>query len=486
MSSYAPNTEFCLPELLTGSYRSFDKLFSAANNAFIQPFLQAVPEGMIVLDKDGRIVYLNNCGAMLLDLDPQSVVGMFVSDAVDFTPTILSALESGEGYIERDFAIQSPSRGLLRFTKSAVVVRDDEGQMPGVVDYFRRTSIPEFRPRSTCNTMTARYRFQDIIGSSLGLRHAVEVARKIANVDSSVLLQGESGTGKEMFAHAIHENGARRNGPLITINCASIPESLMESELFGYAGGTFTGANRTGRSGVFEQANGGTLFLDEIAELPFNLQAKLLRVLQDGLVKRLGAQKPIQTDVRIIAATNSELRNAVDKNRFRLDLYYRLAVVTIQIPPLRERVEDIEILLKHFGSMIAEDLGKRKPVFDRSAISLLSTYRWPGNVRELKNEIERALILAENSVLTKADFQSIAARLDRFSTDKQRDFSHKGISCEDCFMLYGNNNSLIEIERAAIVNTLSRVAGNVSRAARILGISRNTLYRKLEQFNISG
>lgn len=289
-----------------------------------------------------------------------------------------------------------------------------------------------------------------------------------------------------MFAHAIHDAGARRDGPFVTINCASIPESLIESELFGYAGGTFTGADRTGRSGVFEQANGGTLFLDEIAELPLNLQTKLLRVLQDGLVKRLGGQEPIQTDVRIIAATNSELRNEVDNNRFRLDLFYRLAVVTIKIPPLRERPEDIEILLKHLGSTIAEDLGKRKPAFARNAISLLTTYCWPGNVRELRNEIERALVLAENSVLTKTDFQSIAERMERLSADERRGVSHlPNNNGEDLFRPHGTNNSLTEIERTAIVTTLSQVAGNVSRAARILGISRNTLYRKIEQFNIS-
>ncbi len=481
MSSPALHTEFSLPNSSEDSIRSFDRLFSAANNTMTEPFLQSVPDGMIVLDRDGRVVYLNNRGALLLGLDPQGVVGRFISDVVDFRPTVLAALESGEGYLEREFAIDSPSRGTLRFTKSAVVVRDDNGQVLGIVDYFRRSIQTDDTEKELPKGHTARYRFSNIVGPSPGLRKAVDTARKVAHVDTSILLQGESGTGKEMFAHAIHDAGPRRNGPFVTVNCGSIPESLIESELFGYTGGTFTGADRSGRPGVFEQANGGTLFLDEVSELPIHLQTKLLRVLQDGVVKRLGGQQPIYTDVRVLAATNSDLRGMVDDGRFRLDLFFRLAVVTIRIPPLRERPEDIEILLKHLGNSIAADLNVHKPAFARNAISVLMKYSWPGNVRELRNEIERALILAEQGILTVNDFQSIADRVERENATTRRDYTTEA---QHRLFMSEENGSLAAIESTAISATLEQVAGNVSRAARILGISRNTLYRKMEQFGI--
>ena len=305
----------------------------------------------------------------------------------------------------------------------------------------------------------ARYGFEDIIGSSPALRRCLDLARIAAREDVNVLLLGESGTGKELFAHAVHGAGPRKRRPFIILNCGAIPRELVQSELFGYAPGAFTGAVREGRSGRFEQADGGTLFLDEIGEMPQDAQVSLLRLIQNGEVSRIGGRTSLRADVRIIAASNRDLRQAVREGRFREDLFHRLNVFPIHIPPLRERDEDIAILARHF--LRARHGSRRAEKFSPPALALLKRHCWPGNVRELENIVRRAALLASSPLIEPA---VISACL------------------EDSLSPPASSASARETPDAGrhrLSELLARHQGNVRAAADALGVSRSTLYGRL-------
>ncbi|GAI93738.1 unnamed protein product, partial [marine sediment metagenome] len=260
------------------------------------------------------------------------------------------------------------------------------------------------RVKQRVRHLESKYTFEDIVGKSRGMTIAKEQARKAAQTPATVLLQGESGTGKELFAHAIHHVSKRKYKQFIRVNCSALVDTLLESELFGYEGGSFTGAKKTGKKGLFEEADKGTIFLDEIGVMSLNLQAKLLRVLQEKEIIKVGGRKPINVDVRIISATNINLKNAVKEGRFRDDLYYRLYVIPIYIPPLRERKEDMHLLVNNLIRKFNQDFGRNIKGISSEALNLLLDYHWPGNVRELENVIERAVInmrLNEEIILPK-------------------------------------------------------------------------------------
>jgi len=305
--------------------------------------------------------------------------------------------------------------------------------------------------------------FDDIIGDSPQMREVFTVMRKVLTTDAPVLIYGESGTGKELVARAIHYQSPRSNKPFIPINCAAIPEHLLESELFGHEKGAFTGAYYQ-KKGKFELAHEGTAFLDEIGELSFGLQVKLLRFLQEKQVERVGGKEPISVDVRILAATNKELKKEVDNNNFRSDLYYRLNVIAINMPPLRERGEDILMLANCFLNKYSKEHDKRIINFDALAIKRMQQYRWPGNIRELENRIKRAVILGQNSLITSDDL---------------------GLGSGDTPL---KKQSLVEvvgnIQKKYINLALNRTNGNITKAAKELGISRVTLYDLLSRLNI--
>lgn len=308
-----------------------------------------------------------------------------------------------------------------------------------------------------------------IIGVSDKIKACIEMALNVATSDATVLLQGESGTGKELIAHMIHVNSRRADKPLVKINCGALPETLLETELFGHERGAFTDA-RVRRIGKFEEANGGTLFLDEIGEMSLNAQVKLLRVIQDGEFTRIGGNQVIKTDVRIIAATNIDLSEAVEAGRFRRDLFYRLNVYPIQLPPLRERKEDIYPLVLHFIEVYKKKAGKLITGITDKALHLLKQYDWPGNVRELENAIERAVIVASGRMITVDDLPEIVRR------------GHSENLRPTLEIELGT--PLEEVERRVILGTLDYTRGEKTKAARLLGIGRKTLYRKLARYRI--
>jgi DNA-binding NtrC family response regulator len=312
----------------------------------------------------------------------------------------------------------------------------------------------------------ARYRLDHIIGRSEKIRQVLEMVSSISDVSANVLVVGESGTGKELVARAIHYGGNRSRCPFIPVNCAAIPENLLESELFGYLRGAFTDAKKD-RKGLFHEASGGSLFLDEISEIASSLQAKLLRVIEDKEVRPLGANRGEKIDVRLIAATNRPLDVLVNEGNFRKDLFYRLNVVRIDLPPLRERREDIPDLVEHFVCKFAAETGRKKTGVTDEALSILVQYSWPGNIRELEHTVERAVLLGKNAKITPADLP-----LDVLTRSGSEASLAEALS-KGC--------TLRDLEHEYIKRVLESTGGNKTEAAAILGVDRTTLYRKLDE-----
>jgi DNA-binding NtrC family response regulator len=313
-----------------------------------------------------------------------------------------------------------------------------------------------------------RYEYDNIIGRSQPMQEIFAVIERVAPTRATVLLAGESGVGKDLIARAIHFHSPRRDRPLVKINCTAIPENLMESELFGYEKGAFTGAN-TSKPGKFEQADTGTVFLDEIGDVPNNIQVKLLRVLQEREFERLGSNVTRHIDVRVVAATNQDLRAALEQGTFREDLYYRLNVVPIDIPPLRERKQDIPYLANHFVEKLAPDTGSPVESISDAAMDKLLAYHWPGNVRELENVIERSLVMCAAKELAAADIRIESAPRPRAQSETR--FLPDGMTLDD-------------YEREIIREALRRAEGNKSHAARLLGLTRNALRYRLTQMGL--
>ncbi len=311
---------------------------------------------------------------------------------------------------------------------------------------------------------TSENAFQQIIGNSKAITNAIHLAKKVAETSASVLLLGETGTGKEVFAQAIHKTSPRNQKKMMAINCATFSKELLESELFGHKAGAFTGAIHD-KKGLFEEANQGTIFLDEIAEMPFNLQAKLLRVLENGEFIKIGETKITKVDVRIIAATNKNLLVEIKNNQFREDLFYRLSVFEIILPPLRERIEDIEMLLDYFINFFMIKMNKKKPTITKNFIDALKKYTWKGNIRELKNTLERCMILIENNTLI----------VDYLSFEIQNNNDN---------LLNNNVLDLANLEKIHIQKVLNYTNYNKTETAKLLNIGLTTLYRKIEEYKI--
>lgn len=315
--------------------------------------------------------------------------------------------------------------------------------------------------------LTKQYSFHDVVSKSPAMLGIFDLVRDVASLRSTVLIRGESGTGKEMIARAVHFSGDRTGKPFVGVSCAALAETLLESELFGHEKGSFTGAAAQ-RKGKFEMAHGGTIFLDEIGDISPKLQMDLLRVLQERRFYRVGGTEEIEVDVRVIAATNVDLERAVREGKFRDDLYYRLNVISITIPPLRERREDIPLLADAFIERLSHELGKEITGISEGALRILMNYDWPGNVRELENAIERAMVTAKSKLLTEEDCAFVGAA--------------RTVTADEWTI--PSNMTLEEAENKIISATLQRTRGNISEAAGILGIDRSTLYDRLKKYNI--
>jgi DNA-binding NtrC family response regulator len=331
----------------------------------------------------------------------------------------------------------------------------------------RRTLLKEVRYLR--DQIRERYSFDAIVVKSPKMQAVLDTASQVAWTDATVLIQGESGTGKELIARAIHAWSLRADRPFITIDCASLPETLLESELFGHVKGAFTGA-LAAKKGLFEEGDGGTIFLDEVGVMPLSTQVKLLRVLQEQVIRRVGSTSPLQIDIRILAATNQDLKHLVDKGTFREDLYYRLNGIVLTLPPLRDRREDIIPLASRFLKLYGEKLGKPLVQIAPEAMDLLLRYAWPGNVRELEKAIERALILTQADAIIAQDLPPALT----------------GSPGGEALHLPRNGLTLAEAEKAHILSALYEHGWNQARAAQELGISRTTLWRKLKEYGITG
>ena len=315
----------------------------------------------------------------------------------------------------------------------------------------------------------AHNRFQNIIGQSATMQKILETVAQVSDLPANILIEGESGTGKELIARAIHSNSSRASGPFIAVNCAAIPETLLESELFGYVRGAFTDA-RKDRSGLFREANGGMLFLDEISELPITLQSKLLRVLEDKEIRPLGANQGEKVDTRVLSASNRNLEELVRSDKFRQDLYYRLNVIRIELPPLRHRGDDVPLLVRHFVEKFAAGAKHQVDGIDAEALAALKNYDWPGNIRELEHMIERAVLLGKGS---RIGLQDLPANV-----------VGDGESSVVLAQALTRQLTLRDLEREYVAKVLDATNGNKTEAAKILGVDRTTLYRKLEEYKL--
>ena len=312
--------------------------------------------------------------------------------------------------------------------------------------------------------------FEGIKGASAAMQGIFEIVRRVAPTNISVLIEGPSGTGKELLARAIHNNSLRRHKPFKPVNCAGLTETLLESELFGHVKGAFTGANAD-RKGLFEIADEGTLFLDEIGDMPLTMQAKLLRVIEDGVVIPVGSNKPTVVDVRIISATNQNLRKLIEQNKFREDLYFRIRGVDMSLPPLRDRPEDIPLLARHFLDEAVEETGSKVTGVTEAAMRVLAAYEWPGNIRQLKNTIRTLVVMCDRDKIDIPDLPPEMAPRRQLMGASGPPASLAGVSLND-------------LERKAIMDTLARTEGNREKAAKILGIGERTLYRKIREYNL--
>ncbi len=437
--------------------------------------------GLMVINAEGNLVYMNRQCADYIKMDQEKSIGKYITEV--FPPTKMLELLTGDKTINTDFYFHD---GRMSVSTQAQLRQD--GKIVGVLEYDiiqDLDSLEDILNKYTLvlndemkyyreqfrNLQRTKYSIENIIGSSKkteDLRKQIEMA---ATSNSTVIITGETGTGKELVAHSIHNLSSRKFDNFVKINAANFPESLAESEFFGYEDGAFTGAKKGGKKGKFEMADGGTLFIDEISQLPITLQPKLLRVLQEHEIDRLGGDKSIPIDVRIVAATNEDLKDMIKAGRFREDLFYRLNVFTIEIPPLRERLEDLPELIMYRVEQLNLEMGKNIVKVEDSVYPYLRKYEWPGNVRELYNIIEKAMNYAAGDTL----------KLEYFRPD-----SGNGAIDLGALSKLGNPIEIVkrEAERKLIMHVLEMFHGNKSKASEYLKISRPLLYQKMSRLGI--
>lgn len=436
----------------------------------LEAVLDSVYEGVLAVDGRGLITHFNRTAERMFGIKKETVLGLPVQETLGNLP-LLDVLREGKGFNAREYFINFQGKR-LHLLVTARLIRSGDNTVAGVVATLRDFSEAQKLAYQIINTQDM-LDFNDIIGTSKAITEVKAKAAKIARGNSTVLIVGESGTGKEVFARAIHTAGTHGHKPFVPINCGAIPEQLLESELFGYEEGAFTGARRGGKPGKFELANGGTIFLDEIGNMSLYLQAKLLRVLQERQIERVGGTRVVPVDIRVIAATNNDLQDMVRRGRFREDLYYRLSVIPLVIPPLRQRREDIPLLLDYYTRRFSGLLGKKVEGFSKEALELCLAYPWPGNIRELINAVEYAINMGEGPLVMP---ESLPPRL-REEKEKKPPLPVNTAEIKP----------LDQMERDAIFRALELYGWTEegkTRAAAALGISRATIYRKINKYGL--
>ena len=437
------------------------------NNRQLQTIINSTRDGMLVVDVNKTIIMINPVAEKIFNVEARSVIGKSVDSLVpqlDLT-SIMNNQEDDK---------------IIRYDKKQLVIKWAPlnlennlvwGSLLTIQDVYELQRLDQqIRSENISKGLNAKFRLNHILGKSSKVTNIKSQIRHYAESDSTILITGESGTGKEMVAQSIHNCSNRKNGPFVAVNCASLPETLLDSELFGYEKGAFTGADKNGKIGLFELAHKGTIFLDEIGDLPFSLQAKFLRVLQEKEVRRIGSSKISPVDVRVLAATNKELLAEVKKKNFREDLYYRLNVLSIKVPPLRERKEDIDDLSKLFIELCLEKTGKKVPFFSPDQIAKLYHYHWPGNVRELESFIERYVLLYKTT-------ESADDIIVQFLVEK---ISGEALQASDPDVLEIRMGTLREMELQILIKLVEVYKLDKNKVADLLKISRTTLWKKLK------
>jgi len=439
--------------------------------------LDQMCEGAIIVDRDARIIWISEKYAARLKLaDAAAAIGKEVEQVIP-NSLMREVVRTGEPIM-----LDIMQFGDESFVVMRVPIKDERNRVIGAAGFMLFDRLQYLQPlvskfarletqladvkKSLAEERRVKYTFSSFLGSSPAAMEAKRQARRAAQVDTTVLLLGETGTGKEVLAQAIHSASPRAHGPFIAVNVAAIPDTLLEAEFFGAAPSAYTGADRRGREGKFALANGGTLFLDEVGDMPMPTQAKLLRVLQEKEVEPLGSNRVSKVDVRVIAASSVDLRQMVSMGRFRSDLYYRLSVLPIELPPLRERIGDLEALTDAILEEIAHRSGRPQREITPTALALLSSYAWPGNIRELRNVLEQVTLNSDNPRLSAEDFTLVLPRVAASARAGERPTLRLA-------------DIVADAERSAIRSALAAAEGKKILAAELLGISRATLYQKL-------
>lgn len=463
--------------LLEGLLESWNLL-----NAFHNTLLDTVNEAVAVVNQEGIVTHWNAKAQDMYSITQEAITGKPIANFFERTALATLAILDEGGPIRQAYHRPRPETH-VQINASPVLFNDKiVGAISAEQDITQVVRLNEELSHASSQLHDLKHKagpskdpFSRVIGKGFSIQRTISVARKVAGSEATVLITGESGVGKELFAQAIHEHSPRTDKPFIAVNCGAIPIALFESELFGYKGGAFTGAERKGKPGKLELAHGGTLFLDEIGELPTQLQVKLLRVLQDKCFYRVGGTEPLTVDARIVAATNRDLEKMIVSGEFREDLYYRLNVITLEIPPLRDRTEDIPDLVQTFFQEFTLKYNKPIPALDAEVMLNFLNYDWPGNIRELRNVIERLAILAEGELLN-AQYLPPNLSSCRPSLSSSVSALSPAFLRRD-FPVRGNTQEIAQIGAA-----LEKTNGNKTAAAKLLGISRGTLYYKLNQY----
>lgn len=446
----------------------------------LETILDLSSDGIIAVDRNYKITMCNKSFASFLNKKPEDIIGKHVKEVYG-NPIFPKAMETGEP----EYGYLTTLNGKEIIANRVPIIKD--GEIVGALGSIVFGNLDDFwalakKIQNLKNQLDyykdelekvhrTKYTLDHIIGQSKEIVAIKETVRRVAHSNSTVLITGESGTGKELFAHALHTESARRKGPFVKVNCAAVPENLLESELFGYQEGAFTGARKGGQIGKFEIANGGTIFLDEIGDMSFHMQAKLLRVLQEKEIERLGDNRPRKVDVRVVAATNRNLEDLVAKGEFREDLYYRINVVSLNIPPLRKRLDDLELLVDYFIKRFNKQFGQNVKKVDPEVINIFYNHDWPGNIRELENVVERAFNVLDGDKIKK---KHLPLYLQKISLHKNKRVGSGGLP-----------ELVEEAEKEAILEALNAANGNKMKAAKLLGISRAGLYKKLKRYKIN-
>lgn len=437
-------------------------------------------ESLILIDADGIVRYMSTSNEGVYPVKVESAIGKHITEVSPDT-RLPRILQTGKAEIGRSMILKSKNRVIARiplFHKGRVVgaagklMFMNPEKLKALYDRIEtlETKIDFYKDQLN-QVYGGRYSFDSIIGESDLIRKAKDLTRQAAATDAAVIITGESGTGKELFAHAIHQASRRHKQNFVRVNCAAIPSELIEAELFGYEPGSFTGAKKNGKAGKFELAHNGTIFLDEIGDMPMALQVKLMRILQEKEVERLGSEKPMPINFRVISATNRDIKRLIEKKDFRLDLFYRLNVIHIHLPALREIRDDIHAIFSHLLNKLSPGAQSRIPDVSDEALDAMYHYHWPGNIRELRNVAERALILCRNRRIELGDlpFNSATAQVELSAKDAVAPLK----------LL------MADTERRAILRVLKQTGNNRAEAAKLLGIHRTGLYQKMKKHGIS-